>query len=312
MDATTFFSLSDAQVAGLVRAQGPKVCVFPINGTRRWFLLEYPPQPDDDDPLAAYVDAVEVGHIDVYRLMFDHGIDTLLTPCFGPDLLERGDDYIEMAVEGLARLATHPRFLTFYEEYGVRVRFYGDYRKYFGGTPYAYVCDLFDQLTEQTQANDRARLFFGLFANDAAETVAELAIDYYREHGSAPDKDTIVHLYYGEDVAPVDFFIGFDRFSAFDMPLIATGNEDLYFTVAPSLYLSAESLRRILYDHLYTRRDAEPDYAALQPADWAVMKAFYHANRNAILGIGAKQDHGGYWYPLPEVKLPDFSSESNG
>ncbi len=40
-------------------------------------------------------------------------------------------------------------------------------------------------------------------------------------------------LYYGEYVAPVDLFVGFDKFCTFDMPLIATGDEDLYFHGQP-------------------------------------------------------------------------------
>ena len=36
-----FLQLPTAEVAALVRATGPKVCVFPFNGTRRWFLLEH-------------------------------------------------------------------------------------------------------------------------------------------------------------------------------------------------------------------------------------------------------------------------------
>jgi hypothetical protein len=38
--------------------------------------------------------------------------------------------------------------------------------------------------------------------------------------------------------------------------------------------------------------------------DWAVMRAFYHANQDSTLGVGAKHKNGGYWYPLPQVKVP--------
>lgn len=302
MNIDTFLGLPNSELAARVRAAGPLVCVFPINGTRRWFLLEHPPD-GDADMLQAYLDVVEQRHIDLYKLIFDHGIDYLLTPAFGPDLLERGDDYISIAAEGLARLATHERFLSFYREYDVRVRFYGDYRRYFGGTPHAYLCDLFDDLAARTQAHTRHRLFIGLFGNDAAENIAQLAVQYHDAHGRVPDKRTLVELYYGEYVPSVNFFIGFDRFAAFDMPLLATGEEDLYFTVSPSPYLSARQLREILYDHLYTR-PGDADYSAMNAEDWALMRAFYHANQDRTLGIGARQSRGGYWYPLPHVKLP--------
>ncbi len=311
MDIETFQRLPTAQVAQLVRQAGPKVCVFPINGTRRWFLLECS-HLYKNDLAQSYLDLTGQRHIELYRLLFEHGLDTLLTPVFGPDLLERGSDYTQMAGEGLARLATHPDFVNFYKAYEVRVRFYGDYRKIFDPTPYAHLSDLFDQATQQTVAHNRYRLFFGLFAHDATETVAELAIRYYNEYGHAPDKHTLVKMYYGEYVGAVNMFIGFDKFAAFDMPLLASGNEDLYFTVSPSPYLDQRQLRYILYDHLYTRRDAEPDYSTMTSDDLAMMKEFYRTNLNHVLGVGAQQKHGGYWYPLPQVELPSGFKISQG
>lgn len=304
MERDTFLSLPAGEVAALVRNAGPKVCVFPINGTRRWFMLEHPPTDSDADWLASYLSIIETRHIELYRLIFDHGIEYLLTPAFGPDLMERSDAYIQIAAQGLARLATHEIFLNFYADYDVRVRFYGDYRKYFSGTPYEYLSDLFDEVTVRTQAHSRFRLFFGLFGNDAAETIGELAIQHFQAHGQAPDKRALVEAYYGEYVPPVSFFIGFDKFAAFDMPLVATGEEDLYFTVSPSPYLTPRQLREILYDHLYTRRGQEADYDTLEPDAWMLMREFYRANRDHTLGVGAIQTRGGYWYPLPQIALP--------
>ena len=48
MDIETFQSMPTTEVANLVREAGPKVCVFPINGTRRWFVLEHPEQAEGD------------------------------------------------------------------------------------------------------------------------------------------------------------------------------------------------------------------------------------------------------------------------
>jgi tuberculosinol/isotuberculosinol synthase len=303
LDLATFLSLPVEEVARLVRIAGTRVCGFPINGTRRWLMLEHPPQ-NKEDFLTAYLETAQTQHITLYKLIFDHGLETLLAPIFGPDILERGGDYMRMAVEGIARLVTHPEFLQFYTDYEVRVRFYGDHRKYFGPTEYAYLSDLFDEIAEQTRTHRRHRLFLGVFAHDASETLAELAIHYHDQCGHAPDKKALIEMYYGEEVSPVDLFIGFDKFCVFDMPLLATGNEDLYFTVSPSLYLHERSLREILFDHLYTRRNSEPNYGTMNADDWAVMRAFYHANRGSTLGVGAKHKNGGYWYPLPQVKVP--------
>jgi tuberculosinol/isotuberculosinol synthase len=300
VDLAEFQDLPTEEVGQLVRAAGPKVCVFPINGTRRWFLLTHPSQRGEG-LASAYLDATAKRHVEIYRLLFDHGLDTLLTPVFGPDLVERGEGYMQIAADGLARLATHPDFLDFYETVGVRVRFYGDHRRFLGPTPHAYLSDLFDDVTARTLSHSRYRLFFGLFAHDATETVAEIAIRCYQEQGCPPDKRQIVEAYYGAHVGPVDLFIGFDKLSAFDMPLVTTGAEDLYFTVSPSLYLTQRQLRDILYDHLYARR-GELDYSEMSSREWDLMMGFYQANMERTLGVGTRQ--GGVWYPLPQVKLP--------
>ncbi|MDY6876003.1 MAG: diterpene synthase [Chloroflexota bacterium] len=292
-----FQRLSTKDVARMVCKAGAKTCVFPVNGTRRWFMLEHP-SAQMEDIASAYLDITSRRHIELYQLLFDHGLNTLLTPAFGLYHVERGEDYMRMAAKGLARLATWPDFLDFYKAYGVRVRFYGDHRKFLGPTPYAYLSDLFDETTARTLAHDRYRLFFGVFAHDPTETIAELATRHYVEHGHVPGKRTLVEMYYGEYVEPADLFIGFSKFRAFDMPLVTTGTTDLYFTISPSPYLTRRQLRAIIYDHLYTRR-GEADYSAMDSNDWTCMRAFYQANLENTLGIGTK--HRGVWYPLSQV-----------
>jgi hypothetical protein len=134
-------------------------------------------------------------------------------------------------------------------------------------------------------------------------------VQHYLETGHSPDKKTLVQKYYGMNVPPLSFFIGFDKFSVFDTPLITDGSEDLYFTVSPSLYLTDIQLREILYDHLYTRRVEESDYSHLTPDAVEAMRAFYRANQGKTLGIGAIEERGGFWYPLPQVEGPTEFTE---
>lgn len=303
MDLKTFQGLPTEQIAQLVRTKGPPVCVFPINGTRRWFILEHP----EHGTAGSVEDYLRIGgrrHLELYRMFFDHGVDTLLTPVFGPDLLDRGEDYVAMAAQGLLWFAQAPEFLEFYDAFDVRVRVYGDARRYLRHTACQQALDAFDDLARRTVSHRRHRLFFGVCAHDPAETVAAIGVRFYQEHGRPPNRREIVTAYYGEYVEPVGIFIGFDRLAAFDMPLIATGNEDLYFTVSPSPYLGAHTLRAILYDHLYARRVNEADYTDLRPEDWGVLAAFYSSNRDAVLGLGRRHASGNFWYPLPQVQLP--------
>ncbi len=292
-----FLKLSTEEVAHLVRASGPKVCVFPINGTRRWFTLEYGSQ-SFDDPIKAYMDISGKRHIELYKLFFDHGVDTLLTPVIGPEILATRDAYMQkIGGEGLARLVTHPDFVSFYDEYDVRVRFYGEYRTNLAETPYEYLSDLFDGIVQQTNQHKRFRLFFGAFADNlnSTQVAASYAVEYYKKLGIIPDQKAIVEMYYGEYIEKADIFIGFDRFSAFDYPFLNSGEEDLYFTIAPSMYMTERQLRSIIYDHLYLRRDTDADYSSFSASDLNSLRNYYLENRDASYGVGSR--FYGVWIP---------------
>lgn len=281
-----FLQLPTREVAERVRAAGPKVCVFPINGTRRWFMLEHP-EAIEGDFLASYMDAAIKNHIELCAMLFEHGIEMILAPVFGRELIQRGDEYTQrIGMQGLARTATDESYRRFFEQYDVRVHFYGDYHDVLMGTPYEYLLSSISEVCEATKQNGRFHLFFGVFADEFAETVARLSVEHYRENGSIPDKRTLVRLYYGEDMPPVSLFIGFDKFSVFDMPLLGTGREDLYFSLSPSPYMTQRQLRAILFDHLYVRPTPEPDYQRLGSNELDWLRDFYRKNRDQAFGIG--------------------------
>lgn len=290
-----FLQLPTQEIARALRGSGGRVICFPINGTRRWFALEHGDQTDGNY-VAEYMRVSGLRHIAIYKMLFEHGLDTILAPMFGSELLNRGEEYVErIGMEGLTHLATNPDFLAFYHEYGVRVRFYGDYHRRLANTPLAYLAEVFDRLAEHTRRHDRLRLFYGVFANDPAEQVAAIGAHYFQQNGRPPGREDIVAAYYGELVAPVDLFVGFDKFSAFDYPLLNLGSEDLYFTAAPSLYLTEGQLRTILFDHLYTRRVPEPDYETLMPEQRSQIQSYYADHREKTLGVGLLR--GGMWHP---------------
>ncbi len=281
-----FLQLPTEDVAARVRASGQKVCVFPVNGTRRWFMLEHAGQIKNDF-FEAYMDASIKNHVDLCAMLFEHGIEILLAPVFGRELMRRGDEYTQrVGIDGLVRTATDPNYLQFFARYDVRVRFYGDYRDMLTGTPYEYALSSIYELTEATKDNQSFRLFFGVFADEFTETLSRLSVEHYLAQGSIPDKQTLIRNYYGEDLPPVSLFIGFDKFSVFDMPLLGTGAEDLYFSVSPSPYMTQRQLRAILYDHLYVRPTPEPDYTTLATEELHWLREYYRTNQDYAFGVG--------------------------
>ncbi len=291
----SFLGLPTEEVAALVRASGQKVCVFPVNGTRRWFMLEHGDKIGNDF-FDAYMDVSIKNHAELCGLLFDHGIDTILAPVFGRELMHRGDEYTKrVGMDGLVRTATDQNYRQFFEGYNVKVRFYGDYRDVLTGTAYEYALKSIYDVMEATKHNTGFRLFFGVFADEVTETVARLSVEHYLAQGAVPDKQTLIRKYYGEDMPSVSLFIGFDKFSVFDMPLLSTGEEDLYFSLSPSPYMTERQLRAILYDHLYVRRIPEPDYTKLAGDELNWLRDYYRDNKDYALGVGRLKFN--LWFP---------------
>ena len=297
----SFVQLPTPEVAALVKAAGQKVCVFPVNGTRRWFMLEHADSIGDDF-FEAYMEFSIRNHVELCARLFDHGIETILAPVFGRELMHRGDEYTKrVGIDGLVRTATDRNYREFFEKYNVKVRFYGDYRDVLTGTPYEYALKSMYEVTEATKQNSSFRLFFGVFADEVTETISRLSVEHYLAQGTVPDKQTLVQKYYGEDLPSVSLFIGFDKFSVFDMPLLSTGEEDLYFSISPSPYMTERQLRAILYDHIYVRPKPEPDYTKLAPDEIEWLRNYYRDNKDYAFGVGKLKFH--LWFPETRNEL---------
>lgn len=286
-----FLELPTEEVANIVRSSGTRVCVFPFNGTRRWFLLEHSNELASE--AEAYIETTLRGYVRVYKLLFDHGIETVLAPVFGKEILTRGEKYMALIGDSMKLIAYHPEFISLYDKHQVRVRFYGDYRKELE-SQFSHITEAFDKVTARTLGYDRHKLLYGVFATDATQAVAELSIEYHKTYNRIPKREELVRMYYGEGLEQADIFIGFEKFAAFDYPLLQSGNESLYFTIAPSLYMTETLFRKILHDHIYHRPTVELDYDLLAENERTALREYYHLRRDDAFGVGRVVD--GIWY----------------
>src|SRR5512146_2763118 len=222
-----FLQLPTEEVAALIQASGTKVCVFPFNGTQRWFLLEHTGD-NEREQAETYIEETIKAYVRLYRMLFEHGIETVMAPVFGKHTLERGEEYMSTIGESMRLFGEHPDFLSFYKDYDVRVRFYGDYRKEFADR-YQHITQSFDKITERTLSHGKHRLLYGVCADEATEAIAELSIQHYLAQNKAPSRAELIQMYYGEQIEKADLFIGFESFTVFDHPMLNTGDENLYF-----------------------------------------------------------------------------------
>jgi hypothetical protein len=292
-----FLRLPTPEVAEMIRGL---TMGFPVDGTRRWFLLNHPETWDVEE----YKQLTARQYTQVFAMLFDHGVETILVPAFGGELLSRGQEYVREMMDGIARLAQSPIFTDFYHDYDVRVRFYGDWRRQVLGLPGSETLTLALNSCAATRHTGPRRIFYGLWADDMLVTIVD---DLARSRSEAVEftREAIVTRYYGEYVKPTDLYIGFGRPTVFDVPMLVTSQTDLYYTVAPSLDLDARLFRMIVWDHLVGRW-TQQEWDGLTETDLAALKTYYTSQHEAVLGLGEVDAATGIWYPKVLPSLESF------
>ena len=265
----TWLNLTTTEIAEIVSVRAATAAVY-LNGTRRWFLSRSQNWED-------YPAMTAAAHRELNQLLYVHGVQTLIQPLLGYDLLERGRDYLNMAVEpGLMELVK-PNYLDWLHQLEVRVSFYGNWQETLQRLEYDAVVDSLMSLTEETQNYTRHKLLFGVFADEGLDRIVSLA-------QQITDGDALMTAYYGQPVAPVNLVIGSGQPAIWDLPLLDINKASLYFMQAPTFYLDQRMLRSILYDYLYHRVNDEAIYEGLSEQYW---------QRYQVIGLG-KQSQGGW------------------
>ncbi|MCL4297588.1 MAG: hypothetical protein KJ077_17745 [Anaerolineae bacterium] len=262
----------DNQVIAPIVSQKISTTVIYLNGTRRWFLSQ-------SKNWADYVKLTGAAHRQLCQLFYNHGIQTLIQPLMGYDLLDRGPDYLRMAVEqGLAELIT-PAYLNWYRQAQIRVTFYGNWLDTLNELGFNEIVNSLKLIAETSRYN-KHKLLFGAFADEGLDNIVKMAKD--ANHG-----EELLSRYYGQPVGPVDLILGSGQPAIWDLPLLNINKASLYFFQAPTFCLSQEILRQVLYDHLYQRINDDELYDNLTTRMW---------QRAKVLGVGQRTEKG--WMAL--------------
>jgi tuberculosinol/isotuberculosinol synthase len=274
----------------------PVVMGWPFNGTRRWYLAYRRQDLNARD----YLTTLTRRQAELNRMIFAHGIDTILTPLFGSELLGRGSAYTQYVLSGLSQLADDEVYQEMFAA-GVRIRFYGDYEEMLDAPIFRPTLEACASLAAATASGNGPTLLIGLFADSPHATLARLSVEFAQRWGRPPDRRELIEAYYGLAVPDLSIYLGFAQPVLFDIPLLATGQEDLYVTLNPSPSLTEKQLREILYDHLVTRRVPEVDYDKLPDEAQDALAEYYKRCSGVTMGIGLIDPLTGVWKPLPSA-----------
>jgi tuberculosinol/isotuberculosinol synthase len=272
----------------------PVVMGWPFNGTRRWYLAYRRQNLNARD----YLTTLTRRQAELHRMIFAHGVDTILTPLFGRELLGRGPAYTQYVLGGLSQLAEDEVYQEMFAA-GVRIRFYGDYEEMLDAPIFRPTLEACKSLATATASGNGPTLLIGLFADSPHATLARLSVEFAQRWGRPPDRRELIEAYYGLAVPDLSLYLGFAQPALFDIPLLATGQEDLYVTLNPSPSLTEKQLREILYDHLVTRRMQEVDYDELSDEAQDALVEYYKLCSGVTMGIGRIDPLTGLWKPLP-------------
>lgn len=263
-----WLQLNNQVIAEMVASRVSTAVIY-LNGTRRWFLSQ-------SDNWADYAKMTGAAQRQLCELFYTHGVQSLIQPLMGYDLLSRGQDYLHMAVtQGLAELTTK-EYQDWFHRQEIRLTFYGNWSKVLLDLGFNQVAALLKQLEEITQHYTRHKLLFGVFADEDLDHITALA----RE---ARCGEELLQRYYGQPIGPVDLIVGSGQPAIWDLPLLDVNKANLYFLQAPTFCLDQATLRRILYDHLFQRVNDDEPYNNLNIQEWGGFE---------VLGLGQRTRKG--------------------
>jgi hypothetical protein len=180
-----------------------------------------------------------------------------------------------MAVEqGLVEL-TKEEYRNWYHQAQIRVSLYGNWTHALADLGFEDVIELLRMVTETTRYT-KHKLLLGVFADEGLDNITKLARTVHQG-------EELLHRYYGQPVGPVDLVIGSGQPAIWDLPLLDINKASLYFIQAPTFFLDKDTLRRILYDHIYQRINDDELYESLTPQEWGNFE---------VLGLGRRSRKG--------------------
>jgi tuberculosinol/isotuberculosinol synthase len=320
-DASSWFRFHDmpkSEVAALLSTGRRRSVVIAVTGTQRWFVLgKKTAAVPQETYWEEYRQAAGEQYVTLLRLLFEHGIHTVFLPLLVSKA--RGRVYLEQVLHHLPQLLVGQEFQELYEDLQVQVRFYGPYRSVLESLGLDETFQrMFTEMMHYNADDSKRRVFWGLITPDADPDmeIAQCAVEHYRCTGNMPSREQLVESLYGGQVEPIDFLITGGKFQVLTyLPPMLRGHEDLYFTVNSPLGLTQRQLRAVLFDSYYCRRNITGNrpYQQFSSQTLADMKALNDLNRESVVGVGRYHPEGKFWYPIPQVRLPDtLTTEERG
>lgn len=294
-----FEKMPTSEVADFLKKRGNIVLVYWLNGTRRWLLsrLAQNAALSDSSTATAYAELVTQQFVDVLDLLYSHGIHTIICPAITMPNLKRGDAYIDdYLLSSIEHFLLSEQLETLITKHDLFITDYGEMDEVLNVDQKVRVDLARDRVRVLSQKRAKSRLFVGFCAADSANAALIACRSLINKGLNLKDltRNALVKEYYGENIERVHLAISHGRMSAHSTPFMMAG-EDMYFQTSPSLYLSESSLRRVLFDYLFSRNIDDLNYDSVPTVSWEWIGKYYEQNKNEIVGLGRRSVDGKIW-----------------
>jgi adenosine tuberculosinyltransferase len=292
-----WMSLPDKELKKLVTPRKLSV-LMQMDGTRRHYMLNHPDKIHEVADFADYARHTSAQMVKVFSLMYSLGVENILFLALIPGNFTRPNEFLKNALEQSSQVFVNDPFTSMYQEHGVQARLFGD----FDISPKAEIArdvlvNLEQKLEEITPEGDN-RLLLGYYAGSFADELALRSVMLKEQTGQMPTEADLRRSCFPHGPEKLDIFLGagWMRIGLITPPILDGGNTDIYTLSHLTLDLDEETLRRILYDHIYVRLLPDDDLS-YQPEHLDELRDFYEKQHGKLVGLGQLVGPG-IWHPV--------------
>ncbi|MDZ4721138.1 MAG: hypothetical protein SH847_21975 [Roseiflexaceae bacterium] len=298
MDLAAFLECEAGMVAQQIQASGRSCWAVAMGGTRRAYLAEGGSFADAAG-MEGYFRWAEATQRAVYEQLFTLGIETIIL--VGRIPADRGPAYAAFMRAIMQRLVCGDERRASYTRLQARVRIAGDIAQIARTVGVAELADEYNGIVAET-AHASGPLLIYLFRGswyDPASEEAQIGYQVGSRLQRIPTRDELVDAFYGGPVTALSAYVGSGRpRTGILRPPFVCGSEDLYWAHGPLMRLNEQDWRRMIFDHLYSRRTTGGRSYPEDDQARAALRTALEVQDGRVLGLGHTHPLG-FWVAEP-------------
>lgn len=294
---TNWLSCPQSQIRSLITERELAI-LFSIDGTQRYYLLKNPEANGQITDFKAYAAFSAQAYAYVFEMFFSLGVKTLLCPILIENNFWRGEKYISKSLEMFQAFFLHPPMTEVYRKLNLKVRLYGDYAFAPAAKPFQAQIEILEKSLQELTPEGEQTLLLGIYGGSLTDEIVTRSVLLNKSLNHIPTEKEVRNSCFPDGPERLHLFINSGwLIGAGLIPAVFANNAvDLYTLNTLALDMPEETLRRILYDHLFLRHAAPYDDTKYTGEHLKELAQYYSAHRHCVAGLGQLLGPN-LWYP---------------